>query len=214
MVIAVLLGLVFGGSLRNFEHLRVNWWLLAFVGIVLQISPVPSMYGVEPDVIGFAMLMGSYVSLLAFLAVNRWIPGASVMAIGLIMNLAVVGLNGGMPVQAEAIERAGGTIDALEAGESPKHHLMTDDDLLWFFGDVIPVPEPAGVVLSAGDVLLYGGVVWFVIQVMRGRSHENPRPLAMWFLKYRGKHAPTHWRTPARYRHRHHVEEASSGTWP
>jgi Family of unknown function (DUF5317) len=210
IIVAVVLGLLFGGSFRNFEHLRVNWWVLAFVGIVLQIAPVPEIDGVAPDVVGFVMLIGSYVSLLAFLAVNRWIPGATLMAIGLLMNLAVVGLNQGMPVRAQAIERAGGSVEALEDGESPKHHLMTDDDRLWYLGDVIPIPPPAGIVLSPGDLLLYGGVMWFVIRVMRGRSRENPRPLAMWFLKYRGKHAPNHWRTPAGYRHRHHEE---AGSW-
>jgi hypothetical protein len=81
-------------------------------------------------------------------------------------------------------------------------------------GDVIPFPPPASVVLSIGDVLLYAGMAWFVFQVMRGRSRETPRPIAMWFLAYRGKHAPGHWRMAARYRAAAPVGAERSGTEP
>ena len=87
-------------------------------------------------------------------------------------------------------------------------------DLLAPLGDVIPIPPPAGVVLSIGDVLLYAGMAWFVFQVMRGRSRETPRPIAMWFLAYRGKHAPGHWRMAARYRAAAPVGAERSGTEP
>jgi hypothetical protein len=197
---AVLVGLLAGGSLRNFERLRVHWWAIAFVGLGLQIVPVPEFAGVPTWAVGAGMLAASYVLLLVFLAVNRWIRGAAVMAIGLLLNLAVVGANGGMPVSAHAIETAGGSAAALADGSGAKHHLMNDADLLWPLGDVIPIPPPAGIVLSVGDLLLYAGIAWFVVQVMRGRSRENPRPIAMWFPGYRGKHAPGHWRLPPRYR--------------
>jgi Family of unknown function (DUF5317) len=174
--------------------------VLAFVGLALQIVPAPAFARVPIWAVGAAMLAASYVLLLAFLTVNRWIPGATVMAVGLLMNLAVVAVNGGMPVNARAIEAAGGSVDELAAGAGAKHHLMIDDDVLSPLGDVIPIPPPAGVVLSIGDLLLYAGIGWFVVQIMRGRSRENPRPIAMWFPAYRGKHAPGYWRMPARYR--------------
>ena len=91
---------------------------------------------------------------------------------------------------------------------------MSDRDLFAPLGDVIPIPPPAAVVLSIGDVLLYAGMAWFVFQVMRGRNRESPRPIAMWFLTYRGKHAPGHWRMAARYRAAHPVGAERSGTEP
>jgi hypothetical protein len=214
LVLAILVGYLAGGRLKNFERLRVHWWALAFGGVLLQAAPVPSVEGVDPAVIGTGMLVASYVMLLGFLTINREVPAAGVMAVGLLMNLLVVALNGGMPVSASAIRVAGGSTEALTAGSSPKHHLMTDDDVLPFLGDVIPVPQPAGIVLSVGDLLLYGGMAWFVVQVMRGRSRENPRPIAMWFPSYRGKHAPGHWRMPARYRGSDHAGGGPSGTEP
>ncbi len=211
LVPAVVLGFLFGGSLRRFERLRVHWWTLAFAGLVLQMVPVPTIAGVEPRVVGTAMLVTSYVLLLAFITVNRWIPAAGVMAVGLLLNLLVVATNAGMPVRAAAIEQAGGSSATLAGEPSTKHHLMTEDDVLWVLGDVIPVPPPIGIVLSVGDVLLYVGMAWFVVQVMRGRSRENPRPLALWFPSYRGKHAPSHWRIPARYRSHAATDRSGSG---
>jgi len=211
LVLAVVVGFAAGGTLRNFEALRVNWWVLAFAGVALQTMPLSWIDMVPPRLLGTGALLASYALLLAFIAVNRWIPGARVMALGLLLNMLVVGLNAGMPVSASAIEAAGGSADRPA---STKHHLETQDDMLVFLGDVIPVPEPVGIVVSVGDVLLYAGMAWFVIQVMRGRSRENPRPLAVWFLTYRGKHAPSHWRVPTRYRSRGHAEAGSSGSEP
>jgi hypothetical protein len=214
LVAALIAGLVVGGRFRNFERLQVHWWGLAIGGVALQVLPVPRTLQLSPAVLGTAMLVGSYVLLLAFLAVNRWVPAVGVMALGLLLNLTVVAANGGMPVTAAAIERAGGSTTVLSDGNGSKHHLADDDDVVVVLGDVIAVPKPIGVVLSIGDVLLYAGIAWFVIQVMRGRSRENPRPLVVWFLGYRGKHAPPYWRMPARYRTPGHAGATPSGTEP
>jgi hypothetical protein len=200
VLLAVLTGYVVGGRLRNFERLRVHWWSLVFVGLALQAVPLPANSLLSPRLTGTAALLLSYGCLLAFVVINRWIPGAIAMALGLVLNLVVVGLNAGMPVSPAAVQTIGGSVEAVSVADSPKHHLMDEDDWAGFLGDVIPVPRPVGIVISVGDVLLYLGLMWFIVQVMRGRSRENPRPLAVWFLSYRGKHAPGHWRTAARYR--------------
>ena len=200
---AVLVGILAGGSLRNFELLRIHWWVFAFVGLALQIVPVPGFANVPVWAVGAGMLAASYVLLLTFLTVNRWITGASVMAIGLLMNLAVVASNGGMPVSARAIEAAGGSAAVLADGGGAKHHLMNDADVLTPLGDVIPIPPP-----------IYAGIAWFVVQVTRGLSRESPRPIAVWFPAYRGKHAPGYWRMPARYRAAAPVAAERSGTEP
>jgi hypothetical protein len=195
---ALVVGLLAGGSLRRLVELRVNWWGLALGGLVLQVLPVPRIEGVAPDLVGPAMLIGSYLLLLSFVIVNRWLPGAGVMALGLLLNLSVVAANGGMPVSAKAASAAGGAGElVIEPGQ--KHNVMTEETVLKPLADVIPVPG-LSVVISVGDVLLYGAVGWLVVALMRGRSRGNPRPLAPWFPTYRGKHAPAYWRLPARYR--------------
>jgi hypothetical protein len=214
VVLAIALGYALGGRLRGFEELRINRWGLALVGLALQFAPAFAIGGVAASVTGPVMLALSYTFLVVFLISNRWIPGMPVMRIGLFLNLVVVLINGGMPVQASAIERAGGDPATLAREAPTKHHLQTDDDVLWQLGDVIPIPPPFGDVVSIGDVLLYGGMVFSIVEIMRGRRRENPRPLAWWFPAYRGKHAPDWWRMPIRYRSPDRAEAKRSGTEP
>ncbi len=211
--LAIGLGFALGGSLREFETLRIHRWGLALIALALQ-APAMAIAGVPASVIGPVMLAVSYGLLVAFLFTNRWIPGASVMCIGLLLNLTVVVLNGGMPVQAAAIERSGGDPAVLAQTQDNKHHLMDDGDMLTPLADVLWLPSPASIVVSIGDVLLYGGIAYSLVQIMRGRRRENPRPLALWFPEYRGKHAPEHWRMPIRYRSPGRAEAGRSGTEP
>jgi uncharacterized protein DUF5317 len=218
IVLAVLLGYVLGGRLHRFEDLRINRWGLAVVGAALtaivNLFPTLSFAGIPDTVVGPVLLATSYFLLAVFLISNRWIPAGYVMILGLLLNLVVVVANGGMPVRAEAIASSGGDPAVLQDATVGKHHLMSDDDVLWHLGDVIGVPEPIGVVLSPGDVLLYCGIVYSIVQIMRGRRRENPRPMALWFSGYRGKHAPEYWRMPIRYRHPDRAEAETSGTEP
>jgi hypothetical protein len=214
IVLAVLVGYALGGRLERFEELRIHRWGLAVVAVPLQFLPAFAIGAVAATVVGPVMFAVSYALLVLFLMWNRWIPGAWVMAIGLLLNLLVVVANGGMPVQPEAIDRAGMDVGALQESSNSKHHVMSDDDVLWRLGDVIAIPPPVSAVLSIGDVLLYGGVCYSVVQIMRGRRRENPRPLALWFPGYRGKHAPEHWRMPVRYRPPGRVGAEPRGTEP
>ena len=189
---ALVAGFSLGGSVRPFERLRVHWWPLALVGLGLQAAPSPG------ETLGAAMMIGSYVVLIAFALVNRRVAGAWLVVAGLALNLAVIAPNGGMPVSAAAIERAGGH-DVTVAGDD-KHHLMTTTDVMRPLADVIPVPSPVGAILSIGDVALYAGLAWLVVAVMLGRSGANVRPPAKVLQMYRGKHLPARQRLPARYR--------------
>lgn len=198
LAVAVLAGILSGGSPRFLERVRVHWWGLAPIALVLQWVPIP-VGSAERAGLAAASLAASYVLLLAVVGVNRRVPGAALMAAGLTMNLAVVALNGGMPVGRDAIRAAGAEgVTVIEDGA--KHHLMSNEDVLRPLADVVPVPPPFSVVLSIGDVLLYGGIAWWCFAVTRGRFRENRRPPARRFLMYRGKHAPESYRLPARYR--------------
>ena len=57
---------------------------------------------------GTVALIASYVLLGAFAWVNRRLPAVWLIIIGLALNILVIGVNGGMPVSAAAIETAGG----------------------------------------------------------------------------------------------------------
>ncbi|MFN8232335.1 MAG: DUF5317 family protein [Actinomycetota bacterium] len=211
LVLAFAAGLALGGSFRSWERMQLHWWGLAVLGVALQAVPVPASWS-SREAIGWGMLVGSYVALLAFVAVNRRIPGAALMAAGLLLNLAVVAPNEGMPVSAHAVNIAAGDGTVRLPQDSAKHHLATEDDVLRFLGDAIPIPPPFRVVLSIGDLLLYAGIAWFVVVVTRGRFRENRRPPARWMRMYRGKHAPLAYRLPGRRRSETAADPGAGGT--
>ncbi|HEX6399749.1 MAG TPA: DUF5317 family protein [Actinomycetota bacterium] len=185
--LAIVAGLLAGGSLRPFQSLQVHWWGAALFGLALQGVPFTSGLGRS---VGPILLLASYALLLAFALVNRRLPALWLVIGGLAMNVVVIGANGGMPVSAGALEVAGGRPESLAGDGTLKHHLMGPDDVLTPLGDVIGIPPPIGAVISLGDVALYVGVAALVVAVMLGRSGENRRPPARWFPGYRGKHLP------------------------
>lgn len=185
--LAICAGFIAGGSLRPFERLNVHWWGVALAGLALQAIPLPSGVG-RP--VGTAVLASSYGLLVAFAWMNRRLPALWLVIGGLLLNILVIAVNGGMPVSASALDTAGARVEGLLSADTAKHHLMGPDDTLTPLADVIGIPPPIGAVISIGDVLLYAGVAALVVAVMLGRFGENRRPPARLFQGYRGKHLP------------------------
>lgn len=185
--LAICIGFIAGGSLRPFERLNVHWWGIALAGLALQAIPLPNGIG-RP--VGSALLVGSYGLLVAFAWVNRRLPALWLVIGGLVLNILVIAVNGGMPVSASALETAGARAEDLLRADTAKHHLMGPGDTLRPLADVIGIPPPIGAVISIGDVLLYAGIAVLVVAVMLGRFGENRRPPARLFQGYRGKHLP------------------------
>jgi Family of unknown function (DUF5317) len=184
---AVLLGYLTGGRLSGFEAMRLRLWWLAIAGLGIQFVPLPEGAAGTDLLVRTIVLSISYTLLLVFAAVNIRVPGMALVLIGLACNFAVIAANGGMPASAEALRDSGqdDVLELLREDGADKHHLMTDDDVLTFLGDVIPVPQPIGQAISVGDVFIYAGLIWLIVGAMRARtpstSREEPEPR-------RGKH--------------------------
>ncbi len=193
---AFLLGLALRGSPRGFETVRLRGWSLAVVGLGLQLVPLPNGLAGRDLVVRVVVLGASYAFLVTFVVLNRRLPGMYVVLAGLLLNAAAILPNGGMPVSEAAIRTSGqGDMLRLFAQEgASKHHLMTEEDVLRPLGDVIGVPPPVRQVVSVGDVLIYGGIVWFVVAAMRG-AVPSAGPAAR--RRYRGKHRPGSRAAPA-----------------
>ena len=159
IVVALVVGWLRGGKLRNLTEVRVAaWWLLPLGFVILTASNfVPAEY----DSLAVGLVLASYIPLLIFVWLNREASGIWIAGIGILMNFTVIALNGGMPVLPEAAVIAGETGElVLDA----KHVLLTDDTRLPFLADIIPLP---GAVVSLGDVFLAIGVAVFLEDQMR-----------------------------------------------
>ncbi|MEZ5175650.1 MAG: DUF5317 domain-containing protein [Acidimicrobiia bacterium] len=159
VVIAVAVGYIRGGKLRNLTEIRVTmWWLLPLGFAILAASEwVPS----DMNELAIGLVLLSYLPLLLFVWLNRDQTGIWIAGLGILMNFTVISLNGGMPVLEEAARIAGHEGDFLL---DAKHVVLTTSTRLPFLADVIPLPNA---VLSLGDVLLAIGVGAFIEDQMR-----------------------------------------------
>ncbi|HVA74178.1 MAG TPA: DUF5317 family protein [Acidimicrobiales bacterium] len=103
---------------------------------------------------GLALLIAGYALLICFAARNLAIAGAVLVIVGLVANLTVMAVDGGMPVR--------GLPPA--SGFGPRHHGQGPADHLTALGDVVAVPA-LGEVFSAGDLLLAAGVATMLVSV-------------------------------------------------
>ncbi len=175
-VVAIGLGYLLGGRVSRLSGIKVRWFPLALVGLVMQLAPVP---GNRWPVY---MLYASFVLLLVFALMNLKVTGFAFIAVGIILNFTVIAVNGGMPVSGRSLIDSGqeATLPALEHDGGAKHHLITpsSSDDLTFLADVIAVPPPVSQSVSLGDLFTYGGVIVLIAAAMRRRPGEVPPALA------------------------------------
>jgi Family of unknown function (DUF5317) len=173
MAVIVVIGFLLGGRLRNLSDLTIEWSWLALVGLALQFVTGPG------STVPLVCLYLSFVLLIVFTIKNIRVFGFPVILAGVLCNLLVIGINGGMPVSKHALRSSdqGQFLGELENNPYPKHHLATDDDQLRFLGDAIAVPSPVEQAISVGDILTYGGVGIVIVAAMR-RSHRRAEPVA------------------------------------
>ena len=159
----LVLGLATGGRPRNVT-LRPLRAVGALAGAVV-LQAVPQLLEVSGST-GLACVLGSYVLLLAFALANIRLVGMPVILVGLVLNVVVIGLNGGMPVRADAIHTVDRHVKLATIDFGAKRHLEDADDRLTILGDVLPV-RPIGQVLSFGDLILSAGVANVVFRLLK-----------------------------------------------
>jgi hypothetical protein len=172
VTIGLVVGLATGGRLRHLGERQFHWWGMLAAGVALQLPFL--------DRLGFAGLLVSYLFLLGFAVANVRLVGMTLVVIGISMNIAVIAVNGGMPVRRAAIVSAG-MFDEHEVDQlhlDRKHHLeKPGDDQLMILADIIPMPLP-GVrsVLSFGDVVMSIGVADVLVHLLKPRRRFSAVP--------------------------------------
>ena len=170
LLLAIIIGLVAGfgrakirGQRYCVPDLKMGWLLLIAVIPQLFSFHQPHTASVTPDKLAAGILVSSQALLLVFAWVNRRLPGFWALGIGLVLNLTVIVLNGGlMPISPETIIRMSpeAVIDpdlfGTRLGSSKDILLASTDIRLGILSDCLVLPDwvPYRVAFSVGDVFI------------------------------------------------------------
>ena len=180
----VVVGLVQQGSFEGLTRTPVRLGRLLAGSLVLQlVVAVADGFGWISWLVIAAMLL-SLAGLLAFALANLRLAGMTLIAIGLLGNLLVIGLNGAMPVTDGALARSGRPVQrpatqtnqprALERPDA-RHVRVDSDTRLPQLADALAV-RPLRTVVSVGDIAQYAGLFLLVQGLMVGSSQaRRPR---------------------------------------
>lgn len=174
LAVAVVVSLLRGGSLRRLADNDLRWTWLLFLGVAIQVAvDLAAARAVFGGSLAYAGLALSQLVVLAWVLANRRQRGMAFIGLGLLLNALVMGANGAMPVDPEAVRRLGVEEVVVAPG---KHELMTPQTRLPWLADVLAVP-PIRTVVSIGDVVLAVGIAMLVHHLMAsrsvGRSHQT-----------------------------------------
>lgn len=157
IVLGVLTGWLLRGDIRRIGAIRVRWWPLLALAVAIRV-----LGGALGDLAVPAYLV-AFGSVLAVAVANASLPGMPFIALGAALNLLVVGLNGGMPVDPAAVEVA-----AARMPVGRLHVPLTAATVLPVLADRIPMAVFANV-YSVGDVALAAGGFMVPLGVIRRR---------------------------------------------
>jgi MFS family permease len=145
------------GDLRALVNLRFrHTWLLALaLATQLYLMFVPGAQ--TPPRVGAHL--GSFVLGIAFLSLNRNVPGLWLIGLGALFNLATIAANGGvMPASPHALAAAGLPVDP---GDLYANSAALEHPRLLILGDIFAIPAsfPFANVFSLGDLCIGVGAV-------------------------------------------------------
>jgi len=172
--IGVILGYLHGGRITYLASLRLRFWGLIVVALLIQLLIFP-LFGDRPFLpYGTTPLhLLSYGLVLLFLALNYRTLPLLFIGLGAFLNLLAIAVNGGyMPSSRVALSRAGShevVTHLIEEGRVGNVILMSEETRLNALGDFLYLPEgiPLAAAFSIGDLIVALGLVWLIVWGMK-----------------------------------------------
>lgn len=159
------------GRLSGLSGLGLRAPGLVFGALGVQILVINVLPEAAPAPALAAVHLGTYALAVAFLWINRSVPGLWLLGAGGLANFAAISANGGvMPASPAALSAAG---MSSQAGQFVNSGAVADARLAWL-GDVFAVPAgwPLANVFSVGDVLLVVGLAVLLHRRCHGAAGE------------------------------------------
>jgi Family of unknown function (DUF5317) len=176
MAAGLAIGQLRGGDLDGLRAMPLKALPLAVAALVLQV--LLGLQGLGLDgalpMIGSVLLVASLLLGLIVVWANRRLPGMLLIGLGLVANLLVVGVNGGMPVSKATLEGAGISATSPALGElGPQYVLERPGTRLGVLGARLAIPQGRTMV-SVGEVAQYAGLVVLVQGLMVAGTRRRP----------------------------------------
>ena len=180
IVILIVIALVLQRDLSPIGRLsyRGGWiTLILVIGLfILQANFV--IFAAGQSTSQMILLLGSQILLTGLILLNYHIPGAKMFALGLILNIIVMGLNSGwMPITPETYNyvHPNRQVEVFTRPPNSKNIVIPQSETtLWILSDIIRVPVPwRRYAMSVGDVLLIAGVAQLIFLASL-RKHPLP----------------------------------------
>jgi uncharacterized protein DUF5317 len=172
-LVAVLLGAACGGKPDALLRVPLRWLGLVPIAFAIQwvLVRIPTM---DPHPALGVALVASYGTLLAFLLINRRLPGLGLAAAGTLLNLTAIVANGGfMPTTAATLAAAGLERSQMALGQrvlGSKDILLPPGGAVFgWLGDTMTIAWPIPQAFSVGDVLVALGIGTLVFIGMQPR---------------------------------------------
>lgn len=147
------------------------WLVLVAFLPQLIVAYLPDAHYLLPDWLAASIFSASLIFFLAFVCINRKLPGMPLLIIGLSLNLLVIVTNRGwMPISpqtANQLTNDGNILQFQSLGTRFGQKdilLLPQDTNLEFLADRFLLPDwfPYKVAFSLGDILIAIGIFWLL----------------------------------------------------
>jgi hypothetical protein len=183
LLYSIILGLVFGGSLKKlwaidlngFPFIMISVISLALTNWMRRSTYLPTLLSHPAiEMITAAIYFLAFFILLIFVWVNRNEKTLLLVGIGIALNMIVIFSNGAkMPVE-PALALSMGLLEKVASLETNGFYALADSSTqLYYLADVIRNPFLTPYIVSLGDFFISGGLFIFVLQKMRQPQTES-----------------------------------------